>query len=315
MRNKGTADQNEMTKNSLHRLFWKKKFQLDFFVLIMIVSFPLLPYFHVFVDSGSSSLNIFGFSYEHNYISSQNFVWQVVVKLVALGLCIIWFITNFHWWNWFLVIPLAFYIDSLVRRTFYYSDIIENNLAVFSFTVASITLCFLVWIKLRFKKYFQDGILFKPGNLIIQKKAGIPPSSFLFKTKPAELDLLGTKDYLRHLYFNKGILKKKKMEVVVRRTPPAFRYVDIIVIISIVSVPFVYYSFLVIESGITVYSFGPFLFGSNGFPDFATFYWMCVSKITIFVPMAVWFVTCQHWWKYAILSPIMTYFFQLRELF
>ena len=51
--------------------------------------------------------------------------------------------------------------------------------------------------------------------------------------------------------------------------------------------------------------------GKNGFPDVNIFIWYVCGKLCTLVPLCIWFMTCGHWWRYAILSPIVLFTYQL----
>ncbi|MEO1013098.1 MAG: hypothetical protein AAFX53_17510 [Bacteroidota bacterium] len=71
---------------------------------------------------------------------------------------------------------------------------------------------------------------------------------------------------------------------------------------------FVHYLF---PSGLKTVDFYLFSLGSNGFVDISVFVWFMSLKLCVIIPLSVWFITSPYWWRYAILSPIALYVFQL----
>ncbi|MGB5359459.1 MAG: hypothetical protein WBN27_05895, partial [Eudoraea sp.] len=59
--------------------------------------------------------------------------------------------------------------------------------------------------------------------------------------------------------------------------------------------------------------FGIIQLSNNGFLNVRTFVWFLLQKLIILIPLVLWFITCQQWWKYAILSPIILYSYQFWE--
>ncbi|MGB5229134.1 MAG: hypothetical protein WBN55_12785 [Eudoraea sp.] len=62
-----------------------------------------------------------------------------------------------------------------------------------------------------------------------------------------------------------------------------------------------------------ILDFGIIQLSNNGFLNVRTFVWFLLQKLIILIPLVLWFITCQQWWKYAILSPIILYSYQFWE--
>ena len=62
-----------------------------------------------------------------------------------------------------------------------------------------------------------------------------------------------------------------------------------------------------------VWDLGIVQLNNNGFLNVRIFIWFLLQKLIILIPLVLWFVMCRHWWKYAILSPIILYSFQFWE--
>jgi hypothetical protein len=62
-------------------------------------------------------------------------------------------------------------------------------------------------------------------------------------------------------------------------------------------------------------SFLGFTIENEGFDDVLNLIWFLCLKIMVLIPLCIWYITCQSWWKYAILSPIILYAFQIWEIF
>lgn len=55
--------------------------------------------------------------------------------------------------------------------------------------------------------------------------------------------------------------------------------------------------------------------GSFGFKDIGTLFYYASQKLVICIILIVWFITCEFWWRWAILSPIIFYSYQFWESF
>lgn len=54
-----------------------------------------------------------------------------------------------------------------------------------------------------------------------------------------------------------------------------------------------------------------FIINSNYFENVNTMLWLLFTKIFIIGIISVWFVTCRHWWRYAILVPLVIELYKL----
>ncbi|MGB5821343.1 MAG: hypothetical protein WBG90_17795 [Saonia sp.] len=76
-----------------------------------------------------------------------------------------------------------------------------------------------------------------------------------------------------------------------------------------------WYLHYLIPDGVEQVDLGFMVLGSHGFRDIDLFIGFLSYKLTVLIPMIIWYVTCQHWWKYAILSPLILYSYQFWEVF
>lgn len=89
--------------------------------------------------------------------------------------------------------------------------------------------------------------------------------------------------------------------------------IDIIIAALIFSYPFLYNAYSIIPVGVNEYKWLGLTFGSNGFVDVSTFCWFLMAKLGLIILMSIWFYTSKNWWRFAILSPIILYTYQLWE--
>ncbi len=60
---------------------------------------------------------------------------------------------------------------------------------------------------------------------------------------------------------------------------------------------------------------GGFTIEKNGFIDLRAFTWFILHKFIVILFSPIWFITSEHWWKYAILSPLIFFSYQFWEAF
>lgn len=83
-----------------------------------------------------------------------------------------------------------------------------------------------------------------------------------------------------------------------------------LVVLLIAVSPFVFYSYKSFPNDSQVWE--TYLFTlSTQFPDWYSYAWYLVGKITPLYLLLLWFFTCKHWWHWIILVPIAMYSFQL----
>ncbi|HET8837859.1 MAG TPA: hypothetical protein VFM82_02570 [Flavobacteriaceae bacterium] len=83
-----------------------------------------------------------------------------------------------------------------------------------------------------------------------------------------------------------------------------------IVAIIIAMSPFIFYSY---KGFPTTRTWETFLFNyeSNYYESVYVTAWTLMSKFVPFLLMLLWFWTCKHWWRHAIVVPIIMYAFQI----
>jgi len=82
----------------------------------------------------------------------------------------------------------------------------------------------------------------------------------------------------------------------------------------LVAVPFIFYAYRLISTKTTSLSFLGFTIeaGAHGNMNYYAYYFL--SKLSFLFAFIVWYLTCRHWWKYAILVPICMLIFQMAGL-
>ena len=95
-----------------------------------------------------------------------------------------------------------------------------------------------------------------------------------------------------------------------------FKLKDALISVLIILVTLLYFlvGYLIPEGLETINILG-FEIGSFGFPDAVSFFNFIKTKILIVLFASIWFLTCEHWWKPAILILITIEFIKLKVSF
>lgn len=106
------------------------------------------------------------------------------------------------------------------------------------------------------------------------------------------------------------------MEHRLRRTDRRTKLlIGVVVFILIATIPFLFYSYRLISTeteSIIFLGFFKIEAGSHGNMNYYAYYFL--TKLTFLIAFCIWFLTCSHWWKYAILVPICMLIFQMAGL-
>ena len=283
-----------------------------------IVLLPFCTYLHLYFDDNSSYVEFFGYRYYHFFDDTRSFVWILSIKVIPLLLLIIWFLTNPFWWRYFVFAQLIYWIDSLVRETFIYNDVLEENLELLSVVLNLIVIGLLLTVeRWRVRKTGASKTIETKKNWWIQNYER------LYKTISKETQglteakqVLGKKEYLRKLIIIKTFINSSLENLAPNTTNAKQKGKwDFLIIALVVFIPFLLYSYTFIPENVKDYAILGLTIHSYGFVDVYTFYWFVCMKLGIFLPTVIWFVTARDWWRYAILSPIVLTIYQLVEAF
>ncbi|WP_394748732.1 hypothetical protein [Spongiimicrobium salis] len=129
---------------------------------------------------------------------------------------------------------------------------------------------------------------------------------------------LGFSHYLKNIYHLKTVLGNRQMKYGFSKLS-SFKLKSKTIQWYIVSVLIGVYLFYrlndLMEKELMELDLGFIVLGRNGFFSFWAFFWYFSRKLAILLPLCIWFSISRNWWKYAILSPIFLYTYQIWEIF
>ena len=88
---------------------------------------------------------------------------------------------------------------------------------------------------------------------------------------------------------------------------------DLLIVFIIIALPFLFYLYLLVPMS-KKWNIIFFNVEFNYFDDAQTFVWTLLTKILTFLILCLWFLTCKHWWRYAIIVPITIECYKIFEV-
>lgn len=297
---------------------WKDKYVKDIFFAVLITITPFLIYSHLLVQNNFESINYYGFNLDHKFSSLEQFVWYVMLKLIPIMLFSIWFITSIYAWYKLITIPIVIFSDSLIRFTILPDFLLEWYSLFISIIFNICLIIILFFVKSYYLERYGNDVRqvsvakiitaeskrnFEVVNGILDK---IKSTSFDKKNLLYFLNLYQIKNFI-----DENILSSQK-DHNNNRLGTRFKIVMYCVLLII---PILFNIHHAIPNDLTELDIGIISISNNGFPTVDILIWLFFVKATFLLTLCVWFITCQYWWKFAILSPIILTAYQIWEMF
>ncbi len=294
---------------------WSNLYKRDIIVCIAILISPFLLYSYLLFSKELRIINIFGLKFEHSFSANYIFIYYILIKIIPILLLMLWFLNTPYWWRYFIFSPIILYFFNLLKT------IDPDRLIIFRMQLLGVILTFFLIGFMLLSEHF----LLKVVN---QNK--INPSFFqmlksrikrTYNSLYPELTIIRSqqglkkqRNYLTRLFGLRLFLDHRLSEIAFVKKPFNIkRSIEYLFVIILLLIPALYYSFLLVPEGETKFSWFDININSYGFPDTTTFIWFICQKICILIPLCIWFIVSRTWWKYAILSPIILYVFQIWE--
>lgn len=107
-------------------------------------------------------------------------------------------------------------------------------------------------------------------------------------------------------------LKLKKRKLKFRLTDRKKQLITGLVISALlITSPILFYLYRFAPADTDIWETKWFVLGSGGFSSVQIFIHQLFTKITFVIITSIWYLTCKHWWKHAILVPLTMFLFQL----
>ena len=122
-------------------------------------------------------------------------------------------------------------------------------------------------------------------------------------------------EYSARLLFIKDLMNKRLLNSL-QNGKRFIRYThgtEYTFIIILLLIPVIYYFHTLLPRDQSVIDFYVFSVSDNGFKSPRVYIWFLAGKISIIIPLIIWFYTSKPWHKYAIMSPLILYTYQFWE--
>ena len=304
---------------------WQKKYRSDVLIAITIALLPLLGYTHLLFSNDLKAILLFGIEYSHIFQSNSTFVWYLLKNMIPLTLLVIWFATISMNWKYLIVPLFILYLNDILENLFlpygkysFYPFYYENYPLTFNILIISFIIGLIIfWDFYYFESYRKRLLEISIKSIISQN---IRNSNNIYREKLKSLnekrDKITWTSYLKKIYNAKLILENRlnyhtnSINNLVVTNPDRLNLLVICVLIFTTLLWFIHY---LIPEYSQVLDLGIIQVYNNGFLNVRIFVWFLLQKLIILIPLILWFITCQQWWKYAILSPIILYSYQFWE--
>lgn len=305
--------------NYKNNYLWNNRFAWDLITAIAIVLLPTLLYTHLFFDNEDSTIISLGyFTYDHGFGSLQGFIWFVLSMLIPLLLFIIWFFKCPYQWKYFILSPIGLFSYLLLWDLFPINVIAFSEKLFYEIPVVILFLIVLILLDIYISKIkpneFYSEINARNNFQLKYKHLYIQLNDYLFKLK------LNKEHYAGHYYLKK--LYSVKQTIQLEFTNPSsinqknknFRYTfEIVSCIVLLIIPIFFYSHSYIPREAITYNFGWFNLHDFGFIRVSTFMLYLNLKVCVVIPLMIWYISCQNWWRNSLLAPIILYTYQIWE--
>jgi len=296
------------------------KYNLSGFIATYILALPFFIYAHLLFSPSNSGYGIFNFSFSEWLNDNETFVWTLLNDLVPLNLLLLMFFTTRKMWKLFLLPLLIFYCSSILLILDFFSTIEESTFS-FEAILISIILVFSILIFDRYiAEYFRHRSMYVNLQFLLSREYKINLKLIRSKLKSlhSEKYKLSLRHYLKKLFYLHLILEKKLENNYSSNNKIKSKNkkgVDLVLVLLIIIITFIWYLPYIIPKETMQWNILNFTFDSNGFNDIRTFLWFITRKLVVVIFLSIWFITSEHWWKYAIFSPLIIFSYQFWEAF
>ncbi|WP_394748734.1 hypothetical protein [Spongiimicrobium salis] len=289
--------------------FWSFKYIWDIGVILVLLVLPFVLYLHIFFSEKTNVLSLFGYAYVHPYKDNSVFIWVVLMHVMPMLLLLIWYFNTRYWWRHFILFPLFVITYTFMKDTFVYPDFIQEHIIVFA---AITTTVFLLLIRF-LNAYSFRKIKVTPIKLNIGSKefyyAIVNRMRTQFVRKPEE-----DREYLKNLLYTQSLLESEINDTIIGdglQFKKRRRVDFVIIVIMIVIIPILFLFHKTISANEMSIDLYFICIESYGFPQVSIFMWYLGIKLASLIILFIWFSTSKDWWRYALLSPLIIFTFQL----
>jgi hypothetical protein len=299
---------------------WKRQFIFDITVVLVILLLPFSVFIHLIFSEELEHLVFASFEYKHGFPNNQVFAWYILTNFINLiYLFLIFFFTR---GAWRLLISPAIYHFIAYPLWMFASEAPTYLDFVFNWSGLILMLFYLAFIRIvdqALKRNTRRENIKLSNNhfwreIIMSWNQKFNREVTRTIENKAKLSL---KEYIHRIYYLTQLTDNKTNKItLLKRQNSTVRifgnYFLGLLIIALMGL-LVIHNF--VPQNLSVINLGDFQIESFGFKDVKTLVWYTSQKFVLVMLAIIWFGTSFHWWRWAILSPIIFYSYQFWEGF
>ncbi|WP_188368842.1 hypothetical protein [Muriicola marianensis] len=297
-----------------------KHFKNDLLAVIIII-IPLLIYSHLLFNGSNKYVELFGFKIRNWAVYDQVLAWFIINDIVIVLLLTIMFFNTVYKFKYFLIPLIVVHIlSALLWMDIFHSfidSIFSFDAFIISIFISAIILCVDFY---RINEHQIDEIEVSISSLIkntnnLNLKIITNKYKEIRRSRKEE-NLL---TYLKKIFYWERYMANNhpKVRIICKSSVNAHSKIFLnntcaLIISILISLWFIH---KLIPGNLNEIEILGINFDSHGFYNLQTFVWFISRKFIVICLLAIWFVTSPHWWRYAILSPLIIYSYQFWEAF
>ena len=304
---------------------WRRKYKSDVLIAMAIAFLPFLGFIHLFFSGDLGAFSIFGIEYSHNYSNNSGFVWDLFRNIIALSLFLIWFYTISKRYRYLILPLISLYINDILQALFlpygrypFYPFFYEKFPLTLNILIIISIIGIIIYWDFHYFRFYRKRLLELSIKSIFNRGVRTNNHFYLENLKSwKNKDKLNWTKYLQKVFNTKLAIENRiKMSgsAISKSVKPQGDQLNIFVISILVLSIILWFVYHLVPENEQTLDLGIMQLHNYGFRDVRVFTWVLTQKLIILIPMIFWFLSCQHWWKYAILSPIILFSYQSWEI-
>ncbi len=297
-----------------------KIYKIGVLLVVIIIFLPFLNYFHLIFSNTESTIEFLGFNIKHDFVNNQVWAWSILNYSSQLILISLAYFTSESFYKYLLLPIISLYCLAIASIL----GVIPSLYVVpFSFNILIIAILSIIFILILDRKRFSSIRKAVVNKIVTESivewvnssvKNGISRVLHLKEERKRISNYI----YLRKAVYLKNAFHKKYKFLKANsnyNSNRRFMSLDIAICFMIVMIYFSWFLPYFIPDNLPFIEFFGVKLGAFGFKDFSMFVWFVSRKLVIIFILSSWFITSPHWWRYAILSPLIIYSYQFWEAF
>ncbi len=300
---------------------WKKQSVVDVSIAMIVLFLPLLSFLHLWIAEDAIAFQILGFEIAHGFGDNQVFIWFILLHVSSFIFVLLILFFSKGLWRYLLLVPICYFIAypiwTFQEESTYFSDLLFSRTGI----LLILLVCFFVLIVdyfIKTKLVDQDiQLTFEAGCKELFESWNSRYNSQIRKTLQHKSHF-SPREYLHRIYYYSNLAERMEgvhVSAGTSKKRKPGRFADVVLgglLLILMILLFTHHWIPQNETSSMVFGLRV---GSFGFYDSSTFLFYASNKLVLCALGLIWFATCRYWWRWAILSPVLFYFYQFWEVF